>query len=307
MRKIFLIESTFLLLVSTLFCCGEKREISIKHNLPYAGKNHSRQTLDLFLPKNQNSSKKIPIIVWIHGGAWKSGSKKSGHNPHRIPQIVKTGRYAGASIGYRLSSESKWPTQIHDCKAAIRWIRGNANSIGVDPEKIGVWGSSAGGHLASMLGTTADVNSLNGNVGDYSSLSTKVHAVVNYYGPSAFLRMDDHPGKIRHNSPFSPESLLIGAPIQSSKLLARNASPLHHVTEGDTPHMNFHGKLDSLVPFQQSVLLHQALNKCKVQSFLISVSGAGHQMPASFTGKFVIPYFDFQFFNIGKAPENLSI
>ena len=71
--------------------------------------------------------------------------------------------------------------------------------------------------------------------------------------------------------------------------------------------MNFHGKLDSLVPFQQSVLLHQALNKCKVQSFLISVSGAGHQMPASFTGKFVIPYFDFQFFNIGKAPENLSI
>ena len=87
-------------------------------------------------------------------------AKKSGHNPHRIPQIVKTGRYAGASIGYRLSSESKWPTQIHDCKAAIRWIRGNANSIGVDPERIGVWGSSAGGHLASMLGTTADINSL---------------------------------------------------------------------------------------------------------------------------------------------------
>ncbi|MFL2912171.1 MAG: alpha/beta hydrolase fold domain-containing protein [Opitutales bacterium] len=287
---------------------GSKQEFSILRDIAYTGSDNPHQTLDLYTPRSLNlSSGKLPVVVWIHGGAWKSGSKKSGNHPHRIPEIVATQRYAGVSIGYRLSQDVKWPAQIHDCKAAIRWLRGNAKALGLDPDRIGVWGSSAGGHLASMLGTTKDYESLEGEIGDFRSFSSEVQAVVNYYGPSAFLRMDDQPGKIRHNAPGSPESQLIGHPIQEAKKLAQNASPLHHVSARDAPHFHFHGMQDSFVPYQQSLLLHHALQKEKVSSALISVQQAGHGMPVKFTQEFVIPFFDFLFHGVGTFPKDLSL
>ena len=113
---------------------------------------------------------------------------------NRVVGLVQTGRYIGVSIGYRLTGEAIWPAQIHDCKAAIRWLRGNAKKHEMDPVKIAVWGSSAGGHLGSMLGSTGGVKRLEGKLGEHLGQTSRVTAVVNYYGPSALLQMDDHPG-----------------------------------------------------------------------------------------------------------------
>ena len=217
-------------------------------DLPYASSKNPRQKLDLILPKNRDTKNPPPLVVWIHGGGWKSGNKKTGHFPNRIPALVKTGRYAGATIGYRLSGEANWPAQIYDCKAAIRWLRANAGKFGYDPTRIALWGSSAGGHLVSMLGTTGRNKELEGTLGNHLDQSSHVQAVVNYYGPSALLQMNDHPSKIDHNAPGSPESQLIGAPIQQSKKKARQASPLHHVTADDPPIIHFHGTDDLIGP-----------------------------------------------------------
>lgn len=276
-------------------------------DIPYASSKNPRQKLDLILPKNRDTKKTIPLVVWIHGGGWKNGDKKTGHSPNRIPALIKTDRYAGATIGYRLSGEAIWPAQIHDCKAAIRWLRANAAKFGYDPNRIAVWGSSAGGHLVSMLGTTGDNKELEGNVGNHLDQSSHVQAVVNYYGPSALLQMNDHPSKIDHNAPHSPESQLLGSPIQDSKSKAKQASPLHHVTAEDAPFIHFHGTDDPLVPFHQSKLLHQAIKEKGVPSTLITLQGGGHSMPGTFTQSKVIPFLDSILYKKGILPTDQTV
>src|SRR5439155_1536905 len=116
-------------------------------DIPYAGTNNSRQRLDLYLPKNPQSNKPLALVVFIHGGGWQNGDKRGGFGT--VVPLVETGEYAGASVGYRLSGEAVWPAQIHDCKAAIRWLKANAKKYNLDPDRIGVTGSSAGGHLVA--------------------------------------------------------------------------------------------------------------------------------------------------------------
>ena len=240
------------------------------------------------------------MVIWIHGGGWKNGSKKTGHLPNRLPAIVKTGNYMGASIGYRLSNEQVWPAQIHDCKAAVRWLRANAKKYGIDPEHIAVWGSSAGGHLASMLGVSSKNKDLEGTIGTHNNQSSHVNAVVNFYGPSAFLTMNNYPSKIDHNSANSPESQLMGYPIQENKELTQKASPLSYVSLDAPPFINFHGTKDSLVPYNQSKVFHQALVDQSVSSVLITLQEGGHSMPKHFTQEFVIPFLDYQLIGKGK-------
>ena len=272
---------------------GNEEGIQILSNFPYAENQNPRQSLDLIIPAKTSSQKKLPLIVWIHGGGWKNGDKRSGLVPSRIPALVKTGRYIGATIAYRLSGEAQWPAQIHDCKAAIRWLRGNADQYGIDPKRIAVWGSSAGGHLVSMLGVSHGVKELEGKIGNHTDQSSRVHAVINYYGPSALLQMDDHPSKIIHNAPDSPESQLIGGPIQENRKKTKQASPLHHVSKDDSIFIHFHGTDDPLVPYHQSVILHRALQKKGATSQLITVEKGGHSMPAIYTQKKVIPFLDY--------------
>jgi len=267
--------------------------------IPYAGTKNPRQTLDLLLPVKP-ADKALPVVVWIHGGAWRAGNKGNGHRPARLPALIRTGRFVGATIGYRLSGEAKWPAQIHDCKAAIRWLRGNCGKYGIDPARIAVWGSSAGGHLVSMLGSSGEVEALEGSLGKHLKESSRVSAVVNYFGPSALLQMDDHPSKISHNAPDSPESQLIGTPIQQAKKKSRQASPLHHVSPDDAPHLHFHGTRDPLVPFHQSQAYHQALRKSGVQSNLITLEEGGHNMPPAFTQRFVVPFLEHILHGKGK-------
>src|SRR5262249_2482548 len=157
--------------------------------IPYAGTQNPRQTLDLLLPKVPKGGKPLPLIVNIHGGAFRAGDKSMG--VREIADLVDAGDYVAATINYRLSGESTWPAQIHDCKAAIRWLRANAAKYGIAPDRIGVIGASAGGHLAAMLGTSGGIAALEGDVGTHAGVSSRVKCVVDQFGPSELLAMAD--------------------------------------------------------------------------------------------------------------------
>ena len=238
-------------------------------NLAYVANGHERQKLDLYLPATANA--KLPLIVWIHGGGWLNGNKD---RPPAL-RFLEQG-YAVAGINYRLSHHAKFPAQIEDCKAAIRWLRAHADAYGLDAQRIGVWGSSAGGHLVALLGTTGDVKEF--EVGEHLNQSSRVQAVVDYFGPTDFLQMDAHrlPDGLVHDLSTSPESKLIGAPIQEAKAQVARANPITYVSRDDPPFLLVHGDQDKLVPHHQSVLLHEALKKAGVTASLYTVSGGGH-------------------------------
>jgi acetyl esterase/lipase len=247
--------------------------IKIKNDIPYADTENPRQSLNLILPKDRKK-KILPALIYIHGGGWKNGNKNQG-NVRLIP-YVESGEYVGISIGYRLSGEAQWPAQIHDCKAAIRWVRGNAKNYGINPEKIGMFGTSAGGHLVAMLGTSKNVKELEGDLGNYKKMKSTVHCVVNFFGPSALLEMSKYPSRIDHDAANSPESELIGGALQENKKKAMDASPINYVTKDDCPFIHVHGTDDQLVPYNQSVILHKKLLENGCDSRLITVKGGGH-------------------------------
>ena len=225
--------------------------------------------LDLYLPEKGDMS--LPLIIWIHGGAWLGGSKDS-----RSPALsFTTNGYAVAHVGYRLSPEAKFPAQIHDCKAAVRWLRANAMKYNLDPNKFAAWGASAGGHLVALLGTSGGVAELEGNDNDLKE-SSRVQAVVDWFGPTDLLRMGDAASDVRHNAPDSPESKLIGGPILENNDKAAKASPTTYVTKEAPPFLIMHGDHDRDVPFNQSELLYAALNKAGVDVTFVPMKGAGH-------------------------------
>jgi acetyl esterase/lipase len=250
----------------------------VLQDVPYANDDNPRHRLNLFIPKS--SEKLLPLVVFIHGGAWQSGSYKSGAEILR--PLVESGDYAGASIGYRLTDEARWPAQIHDCKAAIRFLRSNAAKWNINPERIAVIGPSAGGHLASMLGTSGGVQSMMGEVGDCTETDDRITCVVDLFGPSDLLQMDRQApegARLIHDAPNSPESRLLGAPLQSVPARAQTANPITYITADDPPFLILHGTNDAIVPYGQSVLLHEALQAAKVNSIFIPIQGAGHGGP----------------------------
>ena len=175
-----------------------------------------------------------------------------------------------------MSGEVVWPAQIHDCKAAVRWIKAHAGKYNLDPDRIAVWGSSAGGHLVAMLGATADVPDLEGNLGSHTDQTSRVACVVDWFGPSELLRMNDEPGGMDHLAAGSPESQLIGCPITENEDKARAVSPVTYVSKGDSPHLIMHGDKDRTVPHDQSVRLAAALEKAGVPCTFVTIKGAGH-------------------------------
>lgn len=249
--------------------------VRLEKDIPYAGTKNPRQTLDLLLPKTATGSgKSLPVIVYIHGGGFRSGTKSMGYGP--LGSLVASGDYAGATINYRLSGESIWPAQIHDVKAAIRWIRANATKYGLNPDRIAVMGPSAGGHLAAMVGTSGGVAELEGTVGPHASTSSRVRCVVDLFGPTDFLTMNDPPSRIDHNAADSPESLLIGGALPQHKEAARAASPITYVDRDDPPFLIIHGDKDPLVSISQSERLAQALKAAGVPCAFYRVLGGGH-------------------------------
>jgi acetyl esterase/lipase len=207
----------------------------------------------------------------VHGGAFRLGSKED-----RVPLPYLAEGYAVASINYRLSQHALFPAQIQDCKAAVRWLRANAGHFGLDPQRIGAWGESAGGHLVAMLGTTSDTDEF--DVGENLHVSSHVDAVVDYFGPTDFLQMDAHrlPHGQIHDVPDSPESELVGGPIQENKERVARANPITYVTANAAPFLIVHGEADPLVPYHQSQLLEQALKQAGVAVLFYTVRGGGH-------------------------------
>lgn len=250
--------------------------VKLEADLPYAGTDNPRQKLDLLLPAAPKVGK-LPVVVFIHGGGWRSGDKAGGRR--QVSEFVASGEFAGVSVGYRLTDEAQFPQQIYDCKAAIRWIRANAERYGLDPDKIAVWGSSAGGHLVSLLGTSGEVKELEGDLGPNLGTSSRVSCVVNFYGPSELLTMGAQSksgGPIDHDAPDSPEAKLVGGALQENREKAKAASPITYVSKDDPPFLHLHGDADPVVPHAQSEALHETLKKVGVASTLVTVQGGGH-------------------------------
>ncbi len=240
--------------------------VQVVRNIPYVEGGHERNRLDLYLP--EKAAGPLPLVVWVHGGAWQAGSKDG------CPALFLLSKgYAVASINYRLSQHAVFPAQIEDCKAAIRWLRANADKHHINPDRIGVWGSSAGGHLVAMLGTTGNTKSLDGKGGNLDR-SSRVQCVVDWFGPSDLLTM--HGG---HDNPDSPESRLIGGAVQENPDKARNASPVTYVSKDSAPFLIMHGDRDNTVPPGQSDELAAALKKAGVEVALVVVQGNGHGGP----------------------------
>ena len=248
--------------------------IEFKPDLPYAGTDNPRQKLDLYLPKKRATDKPLPVLVFIHGGAWQAGSKAQGRGA--VLRFLRTGEYAGVSVGYRLTDEAKWPAQIHDCKAAIRWIRAHAKEYGLDGNKIAVWGSSAGGHLVSMLGTSGGVAELEGNLGPDTAQSSRVTCVINFFGPEDFIAMVRQPSSMDRSRGDYPEAKLLGGTVQDKPGVAKAASPVTYASPDDPPFLTAHGTKDPTVPFGQAEAIHEALRKAGASSILIPMEGGGH-------------------------------
>jgi acetyl esterase/lipase len=250
--------------------------IEAKLDLPYAATDNPRQRLDLFLPKERDAAKKLPVLVFIHGGAWQAGSKEQGRG--QLMRFVREGKCAGVSVGYRLSQEAQWPAQIHDCKAAIRWLKAHAAEHGLDAERIVVWGSSAGGHLVAVLGTSAGVPEMDGKLGPHTDKDTRVNGVIDFFGPTDVSKMNAQrlPGTMDHDSPNAPEAKLLGAPVQTVPDKVKSANPLTYVDRTDPPFLMVHGEKDPLVPLGQSEILEAELKKAGVASELYTVKGGQH-------------------------------
>lgn len=240
-------------------------------DLEYARVGDRSLRLDLYLP--DEGARPLPLIVYIHGGAWRAGDKA---HPRALRTIAEG--YAVASVGYRLSHEAIFPAQIHDCKAAVRWLRANAATYGLDPYRFAAWGESAGAHLAALLGVSAGVPEIEGTLG-HPEQPSAVSAVCGWFGPSDFLRMNDIPGVQDHDAPDSPESQLIGAPIQTRPDLVARANPITYVRRTAPPFLLMHGTADRVVIPSQSELLHAALIEAGVSSTLILLGGLSHGFP----------------------------
>lgn len=255
------------------------------------GSNNPFQSLDLYLPRKAEGGP-VPLIVWIHGGAWMSGDKN--HAP--LPIILDRG-YAVASLNYRLTTTDLHPAQIYDCKAALRFLRAHAAEYKVDPARIGVWGHSAGGHLAALLGTSGDVKELEGDLGN-KDISSRVQAVVDWAGPTDFVTcaLQAPPNcRIDFKSPSNPIAALMGPNQSPTAYLA--ASPIQYVSGDDPPFLILHAQDDDVVPVKQAIELSELLKmkKVKVRSHISTYGGHGLFKP-----EFVNETMDFFDENLGE-------
>lgn len=272
MKIVAMILLAQLMLAAVQVPPGEPRQLPegtiVHRDLPYVTGGHERQKLDLYVPKD---GKQLPLVVVIHGGGFMAGSKD-----HTNPVPFLEAGYAVASINYRLSQHAIWPAQIVDCKSAVRWLRKNAAQYNLDRDRFAAYGPSAGGHLSAMLGVTATIRQF--DMGEHLQVSSAVQAVADFFGPTDFLQMDDHrlPDGLIHNGAGSPESRLIGGPIQENKEKVARANPITYVARDAPPFLIVHGDADPLVPHHQSQLLEIALKRVGVPVTFYTVKGGGH-------------------------------
>ncbi len=252
---------------------------TVLRDVPYVKGGGKSQSMDIAIPPNP--TKPLPLIICVHGGGWQAGDKA----PNPGVGFVRFG-YVVASINYRLTQEAIWPAQIYDCKAAVRFLRAHAEEYHIDPDRIGAWGASAGGHLVALLGTSGDVKELEGDEGN-PEFSSRVQCVVDLFGPTDLTKI--------HDEHVAGDALthLFGGPLSEHLDQAKQASPVTYVTKDDAPCLIMQGTKDPLVNPKQSEYLDEALKKAGVESHLELIEGAGHGGPQFGTPKNLMMIFEF--------------
>ena len=259
-------------------------DVEVLLNQTYATPGGSPLCADLYLPKIAAGPR--PVIVYIHGGGFRIGDRRLAPALKRF--FARSG-FAMASIDYRLRQEAVFPAAVEDVKTAVRWLRRNADRFGLDPNHVGLWGSSAGGQLASLCGTTQPGLYEGSGYAEYPSA---VQAVVDGYGPTDYLQEDAHrdpegkpsddpeslqlPKGQHSDDPDSSESRFLGAPIRTTPGRVAAANPATYVKPGLPAFLIMHGLSDTLVPYNQSEILFNALAKNEGHATLALIDGLGH-------------------------------
>jgi acetyl esterase/lipase len=255
-------------------------DVELIKDVAYSQDGHKSHKLDILRLKNRPKDP-MPVIVWIHGGGFRGGSKTSGYR--HLMRFAQRG-YLGVSIDYRFSTEAIFPAQLEDCKCAIRFLRAKAKEYNLDADHIGVWGGSAGGNLVAMLGTTGGVKEFEGK-GGWERYSSRVQAVVEYFGMTDFLAIEELVKQGKATERFmlrdgkDSASGLLGGPFWENPDLCRKASPTTYASKDDAPFYIFHGDKDPLTPASQGQLLNERLRTAGVESDFYLVKDGKHGWP----------------------------
>jgi acetyl esterase/lipase len=285
------------LLLVSIRVIGQPYNTSWK-NINYAGDTTVSHRMDIYLPKEVKD--KYPAIILIYGSAFFGNDMK--HVAfERLGGPLLAGGFAVVAINHRSSREAIFPAQIHDVKAAIRFIRGNAGQYQIDRSFVGITGYSSGGHLSAFAGTTRNNSGhqlgkveidLEGSVGKFTGQPSAIDAVVDWFGPTDFLIMDSCGSSMTHDASDSPESILVGGPIQENIEKVKLANPITYVDGDDPPFLIFHGDKDPLVPYCQSEKLYEALQQSGVESQLLIIPEGKHG-PGVFEEKYFAKMVNF--------------
>ncbi|MGB7327942.1 MAG: alpha/beta hydrolase [Rubripirellula sp.] len=281
------LASAIIAMISVAQCLGsddfKATKVQLISDVVYATAGDAELKLDLRVPAVNAAAPygaaKPALVVWIHGGGWRAGSRKK----CPLTDLTQHG-FAVASISYRFTDKAIFPAQIHDCKAAIRWLRAHQVEYGYDASWIAVAGSSAGGHLALLLGTSAGIGEMEGSLGEHVDQSSAVQAVIDYFGPSDFVLR----GKTQPERAYTNESgslALLGG-LRDGKVDSKMeslASPVTYVSADDPPLLIFHGTKDQTVLMDQSERILDLYTEAGLPARLISVEGVGHGGKVFFT------------------------
>ena len=261
-------------------------------NISYVpGDDSPSHKMDLFVPEHKKLFEgPRPLIIWIHGGAWEMGDKEGG-----AARLFPLFGFVGASINYRLTDQARFPAQIEDCRSAVTFLRTHAEEYGIDPERIGVWGLSAGGQLALLLGMAPSHLFEPGTI--IEPPSHRVQAVCDWSGPTDFktITKQSKPGdKLKLDSPTGPVAKLLGGlPDElGDSLMIKQASPVTFAKAGLPPIYIVHGELDEVVPREQSEELAKLLTKFSVPNTLTIVPGAKHELTDSNLIRSSVEFFE---------------
>ena len=261
---------------------GDPRDVGQKwFNINYAGDTLRGHRLDIYLPATGDGP--FPVIVAIAGSAWFSDNSKP--RAYNIGSSLLSQGFAIVAINHRSSRKAIFPAQINDVKGAIRFIRANAAKYKLDTSFLGITGDSSGGHLSALAGTSGAITaftvgsktlSIEGNIGGNLNQSSRVDAVVDWYGPTIFQKIDSCGSSFRHDAKESPESILIGGLIQENDDLCALANPITYIDKNDPAVLIIHGDADNIVPHCQSIFLMRELSAKGVKNELIIVPKGVH-------------------------------
>ena len=258
-----------------LFCGAGARpetgKVRVTADLEYARVGDHPLALDLHLPPSLG---RAPLILWVHGGAWRSGTRK------QMPLAALVARgYAVASVDYRLSPVAPFPAQVHDLKASVRYLRAKQADLGIDAAKMAIAGNSAGGHLATLVGVTGGHAELEGTVGGHLEQSSKVQAIISLYGMSNLTTILSQSTPHGLSVRVPALRLLLGGTPEEKPELTRLASPVFHVDAGDPPLLMFHGDQDPQAPISQSHELEGRYKAVRRRCRLVVMHGSVHGGP----------------------------